>query len=223
MSAAPKAFTVGGIGAQPTLDDVVAVAVGGIPVALDPAGAERVKRSSPPPKSFQAEPDDLVSSLQGSSVQQQQQQQEKQATPLAPMPHTHVRAALVTKLLQLMNGRSGVRLQVAEYFVALLNTGVLPQLSWAETDGQKAGSPLEQLGHACYGLPEQQLGPSLAAASIATPKLSSLERLVLQGGAAATAGVACLVVQGGKKLLGMAQAGAALSIEAIGMQVGSCM
>uniref|UniRef100_A0A7S3QSI3 Histidine--tRNA ligase, cytoplasmic n=1 Tax=Dunaliella tertiolecta TaxID=3047 RepID=A0A7S3QSI3_DUNTE len=216
MSAAQKAFTVGGIGAQPTLDDVVCVATARMPVALDPAGAERVKRASPPPKSFQLED---ATALQ--AISEQQQAASSKDVPL--MSPTHTRAVLVTKLLQLMNGRSGVRLQVAEFIAALLNADILPQFAWAETDGQqqegsKNAGPLVQLGHACYGQPEQPLASSLAAAGIVPPNLSPSERLVLQGGAAASAGVACLLVQGGKKLLGMTQAGAALSMEAIGMQ-----
>jgi histidine ammonia-lyase len=186
-----------------------------VPVALDPAGAERIKKASPPPKAFQLEDEATQASCSANGQQGEGNR--------ILLPPAYTRAVLVTKLLQLMNGRSGVRLQVAEYIAALLNTGCsLPLLAWSETDGQQGGGALPQLAQACYGL-----GEISTSAGLEPPKLSPSERLVLQGGAAASAGVSCLLVQGGKKLLSMAKAGAALSIEAVGMQVrrvrGTCI
>ena len=97
MSSLQKPFAIGGIGAQPTLDDVVRVAHGQI-VSLDPAGADRVKKLSPPPKQFQAETWSDASSPQG-----------------LPLKATQIRAIVAAKILALMNGRSGVRLQVCEF------------------------------------------------------------------------------------------------------------
>ena len=107
MSAAQKPFSVGGIGTQPTLDDVVRVAHGQL-VALDPAGADRVKKLSPPPKQFQAEAWTDASSQQTASGGQ--------------LNVPQIRAIVATKLLALMNGRSGVRLQVCEFLSQVRQT-----------------------------------------------------------------------------------------------------
>lgn len=200
---AQKAFAVGGIGAQPTVDDVVKVALG-LHVALDPAGADRVKKASPPPKNFQAEQCDAASASDGNQLAAVQS-----------------RAIIATKLLQLMNGKSGVRVQVAEYLVALLNHGIVPALRAANSDD----STLVQLADACHGLgdlasDQPSFAAALSSASVEAPKLSSAERLMIQGGGAASAGIGALAVQGGKKLLTLATAAAALSYEAVGAQVG---
>jgi len=211
MAAAPqlRPWTAGGIGTQPGLDDVARLASAPAPpVQLDPAAAERMKKASPPPKSFQPE--------QPADVEQQAEPQQA-ATDQRPF----VRAVLATKLLQLLAGqRSGVRLQVAEYLAALLNADVLPQLAWGSEDR----AVLAQVADCCHGRGAccssgAPLEASLVAAGIEAPRLSSSERLVLEGGAAASAGMGALVVQAGKRLMAMAHAGAALSMEAVGMQV----
>jgi histidine ammonia-lyase len=190
-----KAFLIGGIGATPTLEDVAKVAEGSVHVALDPAGAERVKKLSPAPKSFQAADAPAI----GSSISDQ-----------PPLAANLARAALATKLLQLMNGRSGARVQIAEFLVSLLNS---PQLPLVLRAGAHDADVLKQIAAACYG-------EGLPADGFEPPKLSTAEQLVLQGGAAATAGIAAVVVQASKKLLSLAAAGAALSLEALGAQVG---
>lgn len=224
MAAAAKAFTVGGIGAQPSLDDVVRISQGGITLALDPAGAERVKKESPAPKSFQQEsfsPADAP------------------PTGPAPLGPQQARAVLATRLLTVMNGRSGARLQVAEYLTELLNRNVLPALPSAPTDAEVLGS----LADACHGhgsslLQEDpacssssgsssttgtvgsSLSEALAQADVTAPGLSPAERVVLSSGACAAAGIGALAVQGGKRLLTVANATVALSCEALGVQVG---
>ena len=104
---AAKTLTIGGIGAQPTLDDVVKIAQGGITVALDAAGAERIKKESPPPKSFQPESFEPASESNAAASAQ-----------LLDVPQT--RAVMAMRLFTIMNGRSGTRVQVAEFLVSLL-------------------------------------------------------------------------------------------------------
>ena len=111
MSAAQKPFSVGGIGTQPTLDDVVRVAHGQL-VALDPAGADRVKKLSPPPKQFQAEAWTDASSQQTGSGGQ--------------LNVPQIRAIVAVKLLALMNGRSAVRLQVCEFLSQVRPSNQVP-------------------------------------------------------------------------------------------------
>lgn len=64
---AAKALSIGGVGALPTLEDVVRVAAG-LHVALDTAGAERIRKESPPPKSFEPEADQPASFTEGASL-----------------------------------------------------------------------------------------------------------------------------------------------------------
>ncbi|PNG99410.1 hypothetical protein TSOC_014814, partial [Tetrabaena socialis] len=201
---AAKAFTVGGIGAQPSLDDVVKIAQGGLVVALDAAGAERVKKESPAPKSFQPEP--------------------APAAPHAPQPQLldaqQTRAVLATRLLTVMNGRSGARVQVADFIVQLLNSNVLPALPAAPLDPDV----LSSLADACHGAGAALAQPAadgaadggghppaagaagaatlaeaLASHGIAPPTLSAAERVALVSGCCASAGVGALAVAGGRR------------------------
>lgn len=191
---AQKAFSVGGIGSQPTLDDVVRVALGQQQVVLDPAGAERVKKASPAPKAFQPEaaPDHPAA-----------------APSRDKLTVTQSRAVLMVKLLQLMNGRSGVRLQVAEFLASLLNQAPAGEAALLSASAEDGGV-LNQMADWCHS----------GVGGIEGPKLSAAERAVLRGGGAATAGVAALGVQSAKSLVSLATAAAALSFEALGCQVG---
>eukprot|EP00882_Tetradesmus_deserticola_P020409 GHRQ01022049.1.p1 GENE.GHRQ01022049.1~~GHRQ01022049.1.p1 ORF type:complete len:261 (+),score=74.95 GHRQ01022049.1:176-958(+) len=202
-----KAYTVGGIGSQPGLDNVVAVARG-FPIALDHAGSERIKKESPPPKAFQAEGDSkapaAVAAASTTSLRAEQ-----------------ARAVLITRLLSLMNGKTGVRLQVAEFLKELLNQNVVPALPAADD-----ATALDAVADACKGLgrvagTSQQLDAALEAAGISPPGISTAERAAVGNGAAASAGVGSLVVVGAKQLLTVVTAIAALSCEAAGAQV-SC-
>lgn len=204
---AHKAFAVGGIGQQPGLDDVVKVALG-LQIALDTAGSERIKKESPPPKSFEAEP----SGEQTVAVDGQLHLNLEQA-----------RAVLVTRLMSLMNGKSGVRLQVAEFIKELLNQGVAPCLP-ASSDA----AALEAIADACKGHGscittgadgQQAFSAAVESAGMQLPGVSAAERVAISSGASASAGVASLVIVGAKKLLTVITAIAALSCEAAGAQV----
>lgn len=116
--------------------------------------------------------------------------------------------------------------QVCEYLAALLNAGVTPVLPASAHDS----SALRQLADACHsaGLASTPsaaapapLADSLAAAGVtaAAPGLSAVERAVVESGAAASAGVAALTVQGARRLVTAATAVAALSVDAVGAQV----
>lgn len=197
MSKAQKAFSVGGVGAQPALDDVVKVAYG-LPIALDNAGSERIKKESPAPKSFEAEA-----------------YQPSAAEPGQPLTAEQARAVIIVKLLAIMNGKSGVRLQVADYLAGLLNNNVLPKLPAAAEDE----TVLSALADACQPEGAAAIADALQSAGISAPTISSNERVVLQSGASASAGIGALTVQAGRTLLSTATAVAALSCEAFGAQV----
>lgn len=201
---AQKPFAVGGIGAQPSLDDLVRVAQGQI-VALDPSGAERIKKLSPPPKQFLAEAADAAAAT---------------ATEGSALDVVQSRAIVTAKLLVMMNGRSGVRVQLCDYLAQLLNLGLVPTLHAADSDS----AVLKQLADACHGVGSTrsggELAASLAAAACTAPGLSAVERAVVESGASASAGVSALTVQAAKRLVTLATAVAALSVEAVGAQVG---
>jgi hypothetical protein len=203
-----KAYTVGGIGSQPGLDNVVSVARGH-PIALDPAGSERIKKESPAPKAFQAEADS-----DGPAV--------AAAASTASLSAEQARAVLITRLLSLMNGKTGVRLQVAEFLKELLNQNIVPAVPAADD-----AAALGAVAGACKGLgsvagSSQQLSTALEAAGIHAPGISAAERAAISSGAAASAGVGSLVIVGGKQLLTVVTAVAALSCEAAGAQVRMC-
>lgn len=204
---AHKAFTVGGIGQQPGLDDVVKVALG-LQIALDTAGSERIKKESPPPKSFETEPSG---------------EQAVAADGLQYLNREQARAVLVTRLMSLMNGKSGVRLQVAEFLKELLNQGVTPALPAASDAAALAAVADACKSHgSCVSNGDNGLQALSAAAEIAgiqLPGVSAAERVAISSGASASAGVASLVIVGAKKLLTVIAAIAALSCEAAGAQV----
>ena len=206
---ASKAFSVGGVGALPTLDDVVSIALGQ-PISLDAACSERIKKESPAPKAFQPEPwppEQIIASQANNH--------------LSPL---HTRAILITRLLTLMNGKSGCRLQVAEYLAQLLCLGLCPLLPAEDEDA----GVLEHLANSCHGagqaccsssstiLPLATALEQVAGSGVKAPGLSSSERAVLRSGSTATAGISALLVQGGKRLLTAATAVAALTCEALG-------
>jgi histidine ammonia-lyase len=197
MSKAQKAFSVGGVGAQPALDDVVKVAYG-LTIALDNAGSERIKKESPAPKSFEAEV-----------------YQPSAAEPGQLLTAEQARAVIIVKLLAIMNGKSSMRLQVADYLAGLLNNNVLPKLPVSAEDE----TVLSALADACQTEGAAAMAGALQSAGISAPTISSNERVILRSGASASAGIGALTVQAGRTLLSTATAVAALSCEAFGAQV----
>lgn len=199
-----KAFIVGGAGATVTLDDVVKVVLGA-QVALDHAASDRVKKDSPPPKSFQPE-----------------EPPSEAPAVLTCLDAKQTRAALLFKLLSLINGRSKVRLAVVESLAAILNAGIVPCLPAAPADHQalvSLAAAMHGLGNTCC---QATIAESYDAACIQPPGLSTAERAALEDGQSASGGVGAVCVQDSKLLLAAANAVAALSAEALQAEVSSC-
>ena len=199
---APHQVIAGGAGATPTLEQVLAV-VHGAQVVLDNAASQRLKKESPAPKAFQPE-----------------QPPQAAASTTCSLDRAQARAAIFYKLLSLVNGRSGVRLSVAEAVAALLNAGITPALPAADSDTPALAalaSFLQGVGGTvgADGTAAQPAADALAAAGIEAPGLSTAERAAVQDAQSASAGTAALCVQGGKLLLAAANAVAALSAEAL--------
>ncbi|MEW5305089.1 MAG: hypothetical protein WDW36_007652 [Sanguina aurantia] len=219
-SVSAKAFCIGVASSQPTVDDVVRVALGQVLIEIEPNAAARLKQESPAPKAFALEAADMAASPMDLSTPSDHRLSAQQAA-----------AVLFTRLLSLVNGRSGVRLQLCEHLVQNLNRRVLPALS-VHPDAQDK-QVLRMLAQSCcYGQGQRVLSAtadaspdadsSMASAldqlQLSPPGLSAAERLVLEGGSAASAGLSALTVQGGKQLLSTATAVLALSCEALGAQ-----
>lgn len=193
----------GGAGATLTLEQALAV-VQGAEVVLDASASQRLKKESPAPKAFQAEPAPASQTA---------------ASTCSTLDRSQARAALFFKLLALINGRSGVRLAVAEALAGLLNRGATPALPAAATDREALASLaafLQGVGSAT-GTDGAQLSAAdaLAAGGGEAPGLSTAERAVICDGQAVAAGTAALCTQAGKLLLSVANAVAALSAEAL--------
>lgn len=215
-----KPLVVGGIGATPSLDDVVSIARGHL-IVLDSAGSERIKKESPAPKSFQAEPASEQSTAAATDTSSQ-----------GPWPtcltHKQARAVLITRLMTLMNGKSGVRLQLADFLKELLNKDLLPALP-ATHDR----SVLTAVANACKGegstaassngtaaaAAQQAFAAAAEAAGVSCPGISAAERAVVASGASAAAGIGCLMIVSARQLLTAVTAVTALSCEAAGAQV----
>ena len=200
---AQKAFIVGGAGTTVTLDDILKV-VHGNEIALDHSASDRVKKESPPPKAFQAEePPGHAPAVEACLDPQQ------------------TRAALLYKLLALINGRSKVRLAVVEALAGFLNSGVLPCLpARAESDRQALSSlaaALQGLGTALNASSGSlcSMGDGLGQAGLTAPGLSVAERAVVEDGQSVSGGTGAICVQAGKQLLAGANAVAALGAEAL--------
>lgn len=200
-----KAFILGA--GRPTLDDVVRVAFGQ-PVEIDAAAAQRIKKDAPPPKSFQPELLPEETELKAECLDRIQ-----------------ARAAIFTKLVSLVDGKSKCRLGVMEFLVMLLNRKITPCLPVAAHDA----TALQALGDAVH-----LKGPALTTSATikpisqivseeqgenhqdqASPGLSAAERAALQDGQSASAGTGAICVQSGRALIMAATAVAALSAEAL--------
>ena len=206
---APHATIAGGAGATLSLEQVAAVA-NGAEVQLDAAASGRVKKDSPPPKSFTAEPAPAAAPSSASSLDREQ-----------------TRAAMFYKLLSLINGRSGVRLAVVQALAVLLNSGVTPALPAAHSDAEclrALAAFLQGVGTAVTADGVQQpAAEALAAAGIEAPGLSTAERAVVADAQSASAGTAAICCQAGKLLLATANAVVALSAEALQVDVSAAL
>ena len=199
--ASHRHFNVGAINA--TLEDVLRVAQG-LEVAIDPAASARIKKESPAPKSFEAEPL-LPPSEESPST-----------TSVAELQS---RAAIFVKLNSLVNGHSKVRLSVLECLVALLNFGLIPCVPRSSTDEealQGLVSILKGAGCLTHGATTTDKIPdALQSMGIQVPHLNTAEREAILAGHSVSAGIGALCIEFAHQLLHTANATAALSAEAL--------
>ena len=102
--AAARQLVVGGVGTLPGLEDVVRVARGELAVVLDTAACERIKKESPPPrKASEEDEDDAPAAVVREAAANGSDGGSGQLT------IEELRAALLARLLPLVNGRSKVQ------------------------------------------------------------------------------------------------------------------
>lgn len=185
-----------------TLDDVMKVVQGLEEVVIDPSAATRLKKDSPPPKFFQPLPSPKPSE-----------------PPSAFVNDAQARAALFLKCVSLVNGRSKVRLQVAEFLVGLLNSKITPCLPVREHDDTTlTGMAAAFFGNGAVlhaGDVDNDPLRTLTVAGLEPPGLSESEQIVMLSGQSASAGTGALCIESARQLLLAANAVAALSAEAL--------
>jgi len=185
-----------------TLDDVMKVVQGLEEVAIDPSAATRLKKDSPPPKSFHPLPSPKPSE-----------------PPSAFVDDAQARAAIFLKCVSLVNGRSKVRLPVAEFLVGLLNSKITPCLPIREHDVTTlTGMAAVFFGNGAVlhaGDIDNDPLRTLTVAGLEPPGLSESEQTVILSGQSASAGTGALCIESARQLLDAANAIAALSAEAL--------
>lgn len=202
-----SSVVIGGASGAADLQAVLQVAQGQT-ISLDVATAERIKKESPSPKDFKLESNDISAAAKVDS----------------PLTSIESRASILCRLISLANGSTKLRLAVLQYFVDLLNSGTQLLLTSANTDA----APLQQIADAAAGAGlalcdgnSSPLSEALQRQHLSAPGISQQERAMLQSGQWVTLGAAAVTIQTARQLLLGGTAVAALSAEALQIQV-SC-
>ncbi len=205
LSIMTSSVVIGGASGAADLHAVLQVAQGQA-IALDVATADRIKKESP-------------------SKGSQMSMQNCESTP--PIVGEHLtsvesRASVLCRLISLANGSTKLRLVVLQYLVDLLNAGVDLHLTSASADVE----PLKQVAAAVAGtglcLQDSNsvpLSEALKLHKLSPPGFTAQEHDILLSGQWVTLGVAAVCVHSAKQLLLGATAVAALSAEALQIQV----
>ena len=136
-----------------------------------------------------------------------------------------VRAMMAVRANVLATGITGVRPAALDALLAMLNAGVVPRVPLQGSVG--ACGDLAPLAHMVLplvgaGEARQGEGPwrpgaeALAAAGIAAPKIAGRDGIALINGTEQTTGIGCLAVHDAGRLVRLAEAVAALTLEALG-------
>ena len=142
-----------------------------------------------------------------------------------PLPEEFVRAMMLLRANMLAKGLSGIRNEVLERLVKMLNKGVHPVIP--EKGSVTASGDLAPLSHlvlvmigsedaeAVYNGQEMRSAEAMAAAEIEPVKLEPKEGLALNNGTSAATGIAALAVHDATVLLKIADIAGAMSLEAL--------
>ncbi len=225
------------LGAQPlTADDVVAVARAGARVELAPAATARVQAARDLIKQI-ADEDRVVYGVttgfghlsrvhigHAQLADLQRNLLRSHASGVGEvLPEDVTRAMMLLLANSLARGHSGVRVEVIETLLALLNRGVQPVLPSRGSVGASGDlAPLAHLGLALIGegeaIYEGRRLPSAEAlrlAGVAPLELQPKEGLALINGTHLMEAIGLLTLCDARALLGAAEVAAAMSVEAL--------
>lgn len=142
-----------------------------------------------------------------------------------PLARTEVRAIMACAIANFCHGASGIRWEVVDLLVRMLNGGCTPVVPRKGSVGylsHMAHVGLVVIGHGRATLGERTLSGSqaLQALGLAAAELEGKEGLSLVGSAPCACGIACVALAGAQALLDWANHIAALSFEALQGQRG---
>lgn len=139
-------------------------------------------------------------------------------------PRRHVRATLLLRAASLAQGRSGVRPEVVDALLALLDADLLPIIP--EVGSVGASGDLVELAHVALGLIGEgdltfrgercAAADGLRAAGLAPLELAGREALALMNGTSCETAQGALLVIEAERLLAAAEVAAAMIIDVLG-------
>jgi histidine ammonia-lyase len=144
----------------------------------------------------------------------------------APLPRDVVRAAMMIRASTMSKGYSGVRAEVVELLVGMLNADVVPYVPSRGSLGASGDlAPSAHVVLAMLGEGEvldgrEPSGPALRAAGLAPVTLEAKEGLALLNGTQFMAAIGALAVVDGEALLDSADLIGAMSLEGLRASVG---
>ena len=219
-----------------TIDDVVAVARTGEAAVLAPAAKRAVSRSRGALERLVRKGDlaygiktgfgqlESVSIPQAQVRELQRNLVRSHAVGVgAPLTREQVRAALLLRANALARGLSGVRVEVVQRLLDLVNRGVHPIVPSKGSLGASGDlAPLAHIALVLIGEGEAEVRGRIVPGAAALTRgrlrpleLESKEGLALINGTSVMAGIACLAVHDGRALLKDAQVAASISFEAL--------
>lgn len=140
-----------------------------------------------------------------------------------PLPEAEVRAIMLLRANVLALGHSGVRVEVVERLLAMLDRRVHPVVPSRGSVGASGDlAPLSHIalvlmgeGEAMYGGQRRAGGASLQAAGLEPLRLQAKEGLALNNGTQAMTGVGALALLAAERAVETAEVAGAMSLEAL--------
>jgi histidine ammonia-lyase len=235
-TAPPDSPSITLTGRDLTVSDVLAVARGGRPVTLGNEAAARMRASRAVIERVVAEGRTvygvttgfgdlatvLVEPAQTATLQRNLVRSHASGVG-APLPAEVTRAMLLLRANTLAVGLSGVRVELAELLIAMLNAGVHPVISSRGSVGASGDlAPLAHLALVAIGEGEADVNgtlmpgaEALAAAGLEPIELQAKEGLALLNGTQLMAGIGALAVADARTLAASADVIGAMSLEAM--------
>jgi histidine ammonia-lyase len=220
---------------MPTLEELEAVARGAAPAPLDDADRERIAGGRAVVEAALASGTAVYGVTTGFGRLENVRIAASDAAQLQinllrshavgsgpPLPEEVVRGMLLLLASSLRRGHSGVRAELVELVLGLLERGVTPQIPSKGSVGSSGDlAPLAHLGLVLIGEGEATIGgdvlpgrEALARAGLAPVELSAKEGLAIINGTHLMAAAGALAVRDGQRLLDAAVVAVALSLEA---------